>query len=237
MPTNQTTCPNCDTPRTGPYCAACGQDNRHDRLRLPNALGDAANVLLGVESKVWRTVIGLTTGPGKVARAYIEGRRNSYVHPMRYAFLTCAMWWAALALMFAYYYPPAVSENLTAIVRYGNWLNLIMMPVLAIPVWLLFLGSRRSWLDNFYALLFACGQVFLWRSALAVLAPLCTTGLTCDELIAIADSVGAILFMLWTLHGVHRGRVRWLWLRILAVAATFIFGTEYLIVAAVAILG
>ncbi|MFN3243659.1 MAG: DUF3667 domain-containing protein [Planctomycetota bacterium] len=223
-----TTCPNCGTPQAGRYCPRCGQDNGRLELRLTTALVDAAQALFSVEGAMWRTVRGLTVHPGKVARDYLEGQRARYVHPVRYAILTCGLWWAAInfGLRNAGEIPP--------ILRHGNWLNLAMMPILVTGMWLPFLGGRRTWLQMLFVMLLAAGHIFLWRAPLALLGLVLPSAW--GPAITIADGIAAVLYTGCTLWFAYRGRARWLLLRVLAALAVFVVGTNGLIQLAIRLL-
>ena len=83
-------CPNCDTPSTGRYCAACGQDNRRTALRLVDLGGDLVNEFSSFDSRFCRTIHELTVNPGGVVRRYNDGKRRSYVNPLCYVLVMAA---------------------------------------------------------------------------------------------------------------------------------------------------
>jgi hypothetical protein len=85
------------------YCGACGQA-KHDHSR---SLGHMVRELLEhhllLDSKTMRTLSTLLFRPGRLTRAYIEGRRVRYVSPLRlYLFSTIVffllLWASGLAL-------------------------------------------------------------------------------------------------------------------------------------------
>lgn len=231
--TNTDKCPNCDEPRTGRWCARCGQDNRRDRLRLPDALADLASVLFGFEGRVSKTIRGLTTNPGRVARDYIEGRRASYMHPLRYMFVTCALWWGVIGIIMANSDLSGANETQLSVMRHGSLLNLLIVPALALPFWLAFAGSKRTLLETYYTLCFCTGHMFLWRAGLSALGVLFPPGWA--PTINRCDVTAAVLFTAWTFWDAYRGRVTWLPVRIVAVCAAFVYGSELLVVAAITI--
>ena len=78
-----TQCKNCGADITGRYCPACGQ---HADVSIPSlhklfveALGDLYNF----DSRLWRSLGLLLFKPGRLTRAYLEGRRARYVPPFR----------------------------------------------------------------------------------------------------------------------------------------------------------
>ena len=80
-------CLNCDHPFTGSFCPACGQTGATGRLRVREIAGDAISQVFNLDAKVPRTLIGLTTAPGRVCREYVRGRRVGYVPPFRYCLI------------------------------------------------------------------------------------------------------------------------------------------------------
>ncbi|UKN00954.1 DUF3667 domain-containing protein [Paracrocinitomix mangrovi] len=64
------------------FCANCGQKNL-ENLSLKVLLGELANAYLSWDSKLFRTLGPLFTKPGFVSLKYIDGKRKSYVAPLR----------------------------------------------------------------------------------------------------------------------------------------------------------
>lgn len=85
-------CPNCGAPAPGRYCPACGQDNAHDRLRARVLVAEQLANVLGVESRLARTLRGLLSDPGGLVLDYVGGRRARYVSPARFALLSLVLW-------------------------------------------------------------------------------------------------------------------------------------------------
>jgi hypothetical protein len=78
-------CVSCAAPRSGPYCAQCGE-----RALEPEALTlrhflvhTVAEDLLNVDGALWRTLRLLVTRPGRLSIEYAAGRRRGYVNPFR----------------------------------------------------------------------------------------------------------------------------------------------------------
>ncbi|HEV2674582.1 MAG TPA: DUF3667 domain-containing protein [Aliidongia sp.] len=95
-------CPNCATEVTTRFCGNCGQ-SRHDHSR---SLFEVARELLEhhlfLDGKMMTTVVALLFRPGRLTRAFIEGRRVRFVSPIRlYLFSSFAFFVALWASGFA----------------------------------------------------------------------------------------------------------------------------------------
>ncbi len=78
-------CAGCGATIEGSYCSVCGQ-RRVGRITFRRVFSEAArNLTIG--STFPRTLIGMTTHPGRVAREYVEGRRKAYLNPLKYTFV------------------------------------------------------------------------------------------------------------------------------------------------------
>lgn len=76
-------CPNCQAPIRSAFCGDCGQET----LAPTRSLGALCHELLGslfaFDGRVWRSLGPLFIRPGFLTRAWIEGRRMSFVPPLR----------------------------------------------------------------------------------------------------------------------------------------------------------
>jgi hypothetical protein len=78
-----TPCANCGTILEGPWCHACGQlgeDFHRSWLRL---VGESVEGILHLDGRVWLTMAGLVTRPGRLTRSYLEGHRVPQIPPLR----------------------------------------------------------------------------------------------------------------------------------------------------------
>jgi hypothetical protein len=76
-------CANCRTPLTGAYCAHCGQKVKPLDPTVRELAADTLGEVTDVDGKLLRTVRYLFTRPGFLSREHAEGRRASYVSPVR----------------------------------------------------------------------------------------------------------------------------------------------------------
>lgn len=85
----QAACANCGTILLGPHCYACGQPVKGMVRHLSSILADAADTILNIDSRIFRTLLPLYFRPGFLTNEYFEGRRVRYVTPFRlYFFLS-----------------------------------------------------------------------------------------------------------------------------------------------------
>lgn len=84
-------CANCGAERTGPYCQACGQRHRDERLTLRRLGRNFVNRFLDLESGLLHTAWRLTVAPGSVARDIVAGRRQRYAGPVTYLVVATAL--------------------------------------------------------------------------------------------------------------------------------------------------
>lgn len=160
-----THCPNCGTLRTGRFCVSCGQDNRRRELRLREQLVDGFDALFGLDSRLLRTLRELSIDPGGVVRRYVQGQRIRYLPAMRYALFTCALWWLSVGMQLT-----DLSEfprGMRIYLGWAQWINLALLPPLALSFWVAFLGTRTRYAEHLTFLFFAAGHMFLVRSLLA----------------------------------------------------------------------
>lgn len=84
-------CANCGRPRTGEYCAACGQRVVSGRLTVRGITQQVAHDVLNLDRGILFTAVELTRRPGDAIREYVDGRRVRYTGPVKYFVLTVAL--------------------------------------------------------------------------------------------------------------------------------------------------
>lgn len=77
------TCANCDAQLAGQYCAICGQRTESRMITLWEMIREASDIIVSLDSKLWRTLSLLLFRPGRLTRDYLQGRRARYVAPLR----------------------------------------------------------------------------------------------------------------------------------------------------------
>jgi hypothetical protein len=205
IPTFTSICRNCGAELGGPFCSRCGQEHRHERLRFSYWVKDTIDALATFDSRIWRTIAALTIRPGHMAREYVDGGRAPFVSPHRYAIATCALWWLLAAVA-----NDATDARTGWLIEYGQLVNLVSLPFVALTYQLPFLGSRYNYAETLAFTLYTAGHAFLWRGGLAVAA---TLGAPATPLLY-GDSVLFLVYTAWALWQFHAGRARWRALRI-----------------------
>jgi hypothetical protein len=79
-------CGNCGTPLYGEHCYHCGQPVKGLVRRFSSVLGDIADTLFEIDTRLTRTVAPLLLRPGYLSVEYFAGRRVRYVSPVRLFF-------------------------------------------------------------------------------------------------------------------------------------------------------
>ena len=84
-------CLNCGSEVPHVYCPHCGQPNREPVLRIKDLLGEFIHGLTHFDGKFFATAKLLFTKPGFLSKAYLEGKRSSYLPPVQLYLFTSAI--------------------------------------------------------------------------------------------------------------------------------------------------
>ncbi|MBL7700209.1 MAG: DUF3667 domain-containing protein [Chitinophagaceae bacterium] len=84
-------CLNCNAQLSGRYCHVCGQENIDPRESIWSVITHFFNDITHFDGKFFRTVGLLIAKPGFLPLEYINGRRASYLHPIRLYIFTSAV--------------------------------------------------------------------------------------------------------------------------------------------------
>jgi hypothetical protein len=83
-------CLNCEAPLSGAFCSQCGQRAVPPHPTVREIAGDAFSELSGWDGKLAETFRTLLSRPGELTRQWIEGRRVSFILPLR-LYLTASL--------------------------------------------------------------------------------------------------------------------------------------------------
>jgi len=149
-----TACANCGAALSGPYCAQCGQSAADLNRSVWALLVESWHEVVGVEGRLPSSLRLLGSRPGQLTTEYIAGRRARYTSPVRLYLVTSAAYFIVFRLT------RGVDQRYYGLVdgiasSYYDALAttfILLLPALAIVLWLLHAGSRRA---SIYHLVFA----------------------------------------------------------------------------------
>jgi RNA polymerase subunit RPABC4/transcription elongation factor Spt4 len=95
-------CQNCQYPLLDTYnfCPHCGQDNSDKLVPFSTLVTEFFGNLIGYDSKFSRTIKPFLFKPGELTNEFIQGRRASYMHPLRLYFIISFFYFFALTLAY-----------------------------------------------------------------------------------------------------------------------------------------
>lgn len=195
-------CLNCHEPLQGPYCSSCGQ-KRTGRLGFRRVVADAFRAVTNLDSKFTRTLVGMTLRPGEVAREYVDGRRSSYMNPIKYAFFSTTFF---LLLVHLFEIPVwrlarADRESFMTIFSLISYMVFVNVFGPATVERLAFWKERRNLAECYVFCLFSYGHLAFFYTAAAFLGAYESFK---SYLVIVA---GAMAFLAWGLVGFYRTRV------------------------------
>lgn len=78
-------CQNCETPLPNEenFCPKCGQKNQTLQLSVNTLLGDFFNNIFNYDARIWKSLRLLLLKPGQLTLDFLEGKRKSYLSPVR----------------------------------------------------------------------------------------------------------------------------------------------------------
>src|SRR4051812_45107614 len=89
-------CLNCGAALAGPFCAECGQRAMPPHPTVRELVGDAVAEFSGWDGKFAETVRTMLRRPGELTRQWLDGRRVSFISPLR-LYLTASVIYFILA--------------------------------------------------------------------------------------------------------------------------------------------
>lgn len=93
-------CLNCGTElkATDQFCPQCGQRTRGARVPLKDFIGDFFQDYFTVDSKFFKSITLLMVKPGRLTKQFNDGKRKSYVAPLRMYLFTSFIYFFLLSL-------------------------------------------------------------------------------------------------------------------------------------------
>lgn len=79
-----TNCFNCNAPlpEHAQYCPNCGQRAMGKRISVKSVLGEFIDSIFNIDNRFFRTIRDLFI-PGQLSLVFVQGKRRSYMHPVR----------------------------------------------------------------------------------------------------------------------------------------------------------
>lgn len=171
---NSLACKNCGNAVADSFCPRCGQSAGVGRLQFRELAGQVLDALVDWDGRLWTTLRGLTLRPGQVCAEYVDGRRQSYVPPLRYCLLALL-----LNLLIGQFISVEIDADLPAsmsaeqqqafhalflefrqlAVAHADWVALIGVPLIALLYRLLMWGRQRNLAECMAFALYLCGHI------------------------------------------------------------------------------
>jgi hypothetical protein len=76
-------CLNCETLVAGRFCQKCGQENVEIKESFIQLVRHFIEDITHFDGKLWKTLKLLLFKPGSLTQLYMQGKRASYIHPIR----------------------------------------------------------------------------------------------------------------------------------------------------------
>ena len=162
-------CKNCDQTIKDDhsYCPHCGQKSNVTRLNFKQLIKDIWVAFSSTDEGVLLLIKELVYKPGKVARAYVSGKRKHYFNPFSYLaiMVAIALFFILRFESFGIDYSQMKSEDLELLrftFRYFNLFILFSCPVYAFIIWVFFLGNQKNYAENLVLSAYLSGQNMLY---------------------------------------------------------------------------
>ncbi|HUW05450.1 MAG TPA: DUF3667 domain-containing protein [Williamwhitmania sp.] len=91
-------CLNCGALLVGPYCHNCGQKGESSIKPFKEAFVAIAENNFNFDSKLIHTIIPFIFKPGKLSKEYVEGKRASYIAPIKLYFFCSLVFFGLLSM-------------------------------------------------------------------------------------------------------------------------------------------
>jgi hypothetical protein len=186
-------CASCGEPRTGPYCAQCGQREMQGRHTLRSMIGGALGRLLNLERGFVHTAWKLTVAPGAVIRDFLAGRTVRYAHPFGYLLIAVA----AFALL---------AQPLGVVTGGGNdrVFVLLLVPFVAGVSRLLFWRAELCFAEHLIVGMYAFGHIVLLLTLLQPATLL--LGGAALRMLVVGALILAVAYLAWAYSRVFSAR-------------------------------
>lgn len=93
------TCLNCGTALVGDFCHVCGQSGESLRRPFWSLAAESLETLFSIDGRAWRTLPDLVLHPGRMTRAYLDGKRMRFIPPFRLYVLASLVFFVVMPLI------------------------------------------------------------------------------------------------------------------------------------------
>lgn len=142
-----TICQNCETAVDGKFCSQCGQKANVKRITTRAIFSDFIKKITLWDKGLLYTTVQLMTSPGKMARAYLKGKRVNFTKPLNYILIIVAISVLIFPKKDFDQAMTGIGQNNRAMTPgYADWLfsNISMIYLMMIP----FLAMVSRWFNR-----------------------------------------------------------------------------------------
>lgn len=161
-----TTCLNCGAEIQQQFCPYCGQKKDVKKLNWHSFVHEITHFFTHIEKGFLNTSFQLLTRPGRVMKEYLEGKRKKYNKPV-----SLYLVWAAIRLLtFTFVISLMDYENFrsssgnafffskevgTYVVQHNQVFGLLLIPILALFIWIIVSHSKMNYIETLTASIYA----------------------------------------------------------------------------------
>jgi hypothetical protein len=179
-------CANCQHQALPPahYCSQCGQHLHVHRINAHYLWHELQHGLLHVDKGILYTAKELTQRPGRMVREFLAGNRAAHFKPVSYLVITAGLYGFLQQFAPKFVRPastaPALAQSVSRwMAGHMAWSWLIVLPLLACILWLLFRRRARfNYFESLVLLLYLVGQTFVFRLLLLPFRYMGNTGIS-----------------------------------------------------------
>lgn len=216
-------CANCGAEVSGKFCSQCGAKFARKDVTMKSLIAVIFETVTNWEQKMLRTLEVLIRDPGRVVKAFIQGDRRKYFHPVRFI-----LFWGGLNLLVSNYWRVGLGDIdpnmevhqktvMTWLANYGTFFYISAIPILSLSPFLFFRKLDPVFVHHTVILCYITGMNLL------ISIPSIALEGVWKEFGPIRDAIGAILpfiYIIWFYHSYFKQTI---WKSISAGLITMVF--------------
>ncbi len=98
-PAQDINCLNCNAPLAGEFCHECGQSGHSLRRPFWSLLGESLETFFAIDGRIAKTLPDLLLKPGRITRAYLDGKRARFIPAFRLYVLASLIFFVIMPLV------------------------------------------------------------------------------------------------------------------------------------------